>query len=92
MDKKNKLYPKEECVRKACAKIDSTFSSNLDTIYSGIWKSVQCKSPDVQASFVINQEKTQVSAMVNQQLNRMKNTFIDALCHVSKPEYMDARA
>lgn len=92
MEIKNKLYPKEECIRNACVKINGTFLCSLDTIYSDIWKSVQCKSPDFQASFVINQEKAQVSAMVNQQLNRMKNTFIDALCHVSKPKHTDERA
>lgn len=88
----NKLFSKEDCVWEACAKINGIFSRNLNTIYSNILKSVQGESPDVQASFAINQEKSQVSAMVNQQLNIMRNTFIDALCHVSKPEHIDERA
>lgn len=80
----NGLRPKEDCVREACKKMHTAFSDGLDVIYSDIWRTVKNKSPEFQASFVVNQEKEQVSELVHQQMNEMRNVFIEELCHASK--------
>ena len=92
MDEVNRLYSKEDCVRKACEKIYTAFSEGLDIIYSDIWRAVQIKNPETQASFVVNQEKAQVSNLVNRQTGEMRNIFIEELCHASKAEQADEQA
>lgn len=92
MNEINRLYPKEDCVKKACEKIHSAFSDGLDKIYSDIWEMVRNESPETRASLAVNQEKAQVSALVKQQTGGMRNIFIEELCHVSKPKHADERA
>lgn len=92
VDDKKKLYPKEDCVQKACEEVQSMFTEELNTIYKDIERKMREINPENQASFVVNQEKILISGMVNRQISEMRNIFINAICQVSKAGQEDERA